>query len=241
MATDRRPARTSARDTSASWPLADRVGLALCWGAGLLLCTVALAIIVFFAYQGLTELRPSLLFSRPTGDIDQSKAGGFLDPIIGTLMLTAVGVLIAVPVAVGVAIWLVDDGHVRAHQGGQGASLAQQVGDGFRIGVAGEDFMHGGAQPRDAAADRLALDLEGADQVVGNVGVRHRRHMGCGPGRCQSAQIAPKHQARIDFWAWMRFSASSQIRLLGPSMTASTTSSPRWAGRQCRKTASAWA
>ena len=125
MATGPRPTRTSARDTSSSWPLADRVGLALCWGAGLLLCTVALAIIVFFAYQGLTELRPSLLFSRPTGDIDQSKAGGFLDPIIGTLMLTAVGVLIAVPVAVGVAIWLVEYGRP--------APLARAVESGIEI------------------------------------------------------------------------------------------------------------
>src|SRR6476661_5145526 len=51
------------------------------------------------------------------------------------------------------------------------------------------------------------------------------------------AQIFPKHQARIDFWACSRFSASSQIRLAGPSITSSVTSSPRWAGRQCRKTA----
>mgnify|MGYP007116554486 CR=1 FL=1 len=48
----------------------------------------------------------------------------------------------------------------------------------------------------------------------------------------------PKHQASTAFWAWRRFSASSHTRERAPSMTASVTSSPRCAGRQCRKTAS---
>ena len=34
------------------------------------------------------------------------------------------------------------------------------------------------------------------------------------------------------FWAWSRFSASSQTRLWPPSITSSVISSPRWAGRQ---------
>ncbi|MNE11882.1 hypothetical protein D3C80_1046580 [compost metagenome] len=55
------------------------------------------------------------------------------------------------------------------------------------------------------------------------------------------AQIAPKHQARMDFWAWRRFSASSKTTDCGPSITASVTSSPRWAGRQCMNSASALA
>ena len=37
----------------------------------------------------------------------------------------------------------------------------------------------------------------------------------------------PKHQASTAFWAWMRFSASSNTRECGPSITASVTSSPR--------------
>ncbi len=117
--------RTSARDTSASWPPADRIGLAACWAAGLVLCLVAGVIVLFFAYKGLTELRPALLFERPTGDVDQSKAGGFSDPIVGTLLLTTVGIVIAVPIAVGVAIWLVEFGRP--------ASLARAVESGIEI------------------------------------------------------------------------------------------------------------
>ena len=42
----------------------------------------------------------------------------------------------------------------------------------------------------------------------------------------------------IAFWTCRRFSASSKMRLWGPSQTSAATSSPRWAGRQWRKTAS---
>jgi phosphate transport system permease protein len=111
MSTSSAPApRTRPRDSSASWPLADRLGLAACWTAGLLLVAIAVAIVVLLAYKGVTELSPRLLVERPTGDVDQSKAGGFLDPILGTLMLTTIGIVIAVPVAVGIAVWLVEYG-----------------------------------------------------------------------------------------------------------------------------------
>lgn len=48
----------------------------------------------------------------------------------------------------------------------------------------------------------------------------------------------PRHHANIPFWAWRRFSASSQTTERGPSITSSATSSPRWAGRQCMNRAS---
>ncbi len=45
----------------------------------------------------------------------------------------------------------------------------------------------------------------------------------------------PISVAMIAFCAWSRFSASSNTRERGPSITPSVTSSPRCAGRQCRK------
>ncbi len=54
-----------------------------------------------------------------------------------------------------------------ADQGGQGASLAQQVGHGLGIGVTSEDFVDHRPQPDHAAAGGLVLDLEGGDEVVG--------------------------------------------------------------------------
>lgn len=99
-----------ARDSSRSWPLRDRLMLALAWGAGLSTCAIALAIVGYLAYQGVQYLDPSLLVSRPSVEADQSRSGGFLDPIAGTLLLTVMGTAIAVPVALATALWLTEYG-----------------------------------------------------------------------------------------------------------------------------------
>lgn len=110
----RAPTRTRARDDASSWPLADRVGLALCWAAGVSLTLVAAAIVLYMGWKGISQLSPRLLVEHPTGAVDQSKAGGFLDPIEGTLLLTAIGIAIAVPVGVATALWLVEYGRPTA-------------------------------------------------------------------------------------------------------------------------------
>jgi phosphate transport system permease protein len=100
--------RTSARGQSASWPLVDRICLALCWGAGITLCLVAAAIVLYMAFKGLQFLRPSLIFERPVASPDQSKSGGFWDPIVGTFILTGIGTAIAAPVGIAIAVWLAE-------------------------------------------------------------------------------------------------------------------------------------
>jgi phosphate transport system permease protein len=110
----RPPVRTRARDSASSWPLRDRVGLALCWAAGLSLTVVALAILLYMCVKGITQLKPAMLVTSPSAAVDQSRAGGFLDPIEGTLLLTAIGIAIAVPIGVSVALWLVEYGRPKA-------------------------------------------------------------------------------------------------------------------------------
>ena len=56
--------------------------------------------------RGLQYLRPDLLFSHPQAEIDQSKAGGFLDPLLGTFLLTVMGTAIAIVPGVATAVWL---------------------------------------------------------------------------------------------------------------------------------------
>ncbi|HST55771.1 MAG TPA: ABC transporter permease subunit [Solirubrobacteraceae bacterium] len=94
------------RDSIAAWPLADRLGYLTCWAAGIALCLVTAAIVLFMLVKGISYLRPSLLVQSPQGSLDQSKAGGFLDPIVGTLLLTALGTALAAPVGVALAAWL---------------------------------------------------------------------------------------------------------------------------------------
>jgi phosphate transport system permease protein len=108
------PARTRPQESSSSWPLTDRIGLALCWAAGLFLTAVTAGIVIFMFVKGVQYLRPALLVQHPTGAVDQSDAGGFLDPIEGTLALTLLGIVIAGPIGVALAVWLSEFGRPRA-------------------------------------------------------------------------------------------------------------------------------
>jgi phosphate transport system permease protein len=98
------------RDTTASWPLVDRLAYWLCWATGIGLCLIAAAIVLFMLVKGISYLRPSLFFESPAASLHQSQSGGFLDPIVGTLIVTAIGTLIAAPVGVAIATWLSEYG-----------------------------------------------------------------------------------------------------------------------------------
>ena len=98
------------RSSPLSWRWGDRLALAFAWMAGLGLCLIAAAIVVYMGYRGLEYLRPKLLFSRPAVGKSQSETGGFLDPLLGTMLLTAIGVLLSIPLAVGSALWIAEYG-----------------------------------------------------------------------------------------------------------------------------------
>ncbi|HEY2141986.1 MAG TPA: ABC transporter permease subunit [Solirubrobacteraceae bacterium] len=101
-----RPPRQSTR----SWPLVDRIGYWLCWVAGISLCLITSAIVLFMLVKGVSYLRPSLFVQSPSPSLRQSEAGGFLDPIVGTFILTAIGIAIAAPTGVALAAWLSEYG-----------------------------------------------------------------------------------------------------------------------------------
>jgi phosphate transport system permease protein len=94
------------RDSLSAWPLVDRAGYLVCWAAGLALCAIAGAIVLFMMIKGIAYLRPQLLVQSPSPSVAQSASGGFLDPIEGTLIITAIGISLATPIGVGVAAWL---------------------------------------------------------------------------------------------------------------------------------------
>jgi phosphate transport system permease protein len=96
-----------------TWRWSDRLVLAAAWGAGLLLCAITAAIVIYMGYRGVQYLRPSLLVSRPQVSQGQSGSGGFLDPLLGTALLTVIGVLIAAPLAISCALWIVEYGRPR--------------------------------------------------------------------------------------------------------------------------------
>jgi phosphate transport system permease protein len=98
------------RQGTSSWPLVDRIGYWLCWGAGITLCLLTVAIVLFMFVKGISYLRPSLFVQSPAPSLQQSKAGGFFDPIVGTFILTAIGIAIAAPIGVALAAWLSEYG-----------------------------------------------------------------------------------------------------------------------------------
>jgi phosphate transport system permease protein len=101
-----RPPRTS----SASWPLVDRVGYVACWAAGIGLCLVTVAIVAFMFVKGASALKWSLFVTSPAASLQQSQSGGFLDPLIGTLIITLIGTLLAAPTGVALATWVSEYG-----------------------------------------------------------------------------------------------------------------------------------
>jgi phosphate transport system permease protein len=98
------------RDSIGSWPLTDRIAYGLCWAAGIALCAIAAWIVLYMAIKGISYLKPSLLVRSPVGSPDQSGSGGFLDPIEGTFLVTAIGIAVAAPLGVAVAVWLSEFG-----------------------------------------------------------------------------------------------------------------------------------
>jgi phosphate transport system permease protein len=101
---------TPPRASRKEWPLVDRLGYGLAWTAGIGLCLIAASIVLFMLIEGLSALKLSLLFESPAPSLHQSEAGGFRDPLVGTLIVTAVGILIAAPIGVGLAAWLSEYG-----------------------------------------------------------------------------------------------------------------------------------
>jgi phosphate transport system permease protein len=114
-----------------AWSPVDRIGVAACWFVGLLLCAIAASILIYMLVRGIQYLSVGALFEHPTvGSTTslQSTGGGYLDPIEGTLILTALGTLIAFPIGVATAVWL--------SEYGKPAWLARAVESGVEI-VAG--------------------------------------------------------------------------------------------------------
>ena len=105
------PSTTGGRRSSPwTWRWGDRLVLLCAWTAGLGLCLIAAAIVIYMGYRGIEYLRPSLLFTRPAISTTQSQTGGILDPLVGTLLLTAIGIGLAFPLAVASAIWIAEYG-----------------------------------------------------------------------------------------------------------------------------------
>jgi phosphate transport system permease protein len=104
------PKPTRRAESSASWRLTDRLGLAFAWILGLLFCAIAASIVIYLLVQGIKYVRPSLLVTSPSVGYTENQTGGFLDPMIGTLLVAVLAMGIATPVGIAAAVWLSEYG-----------------------------------------------------------------------------------------------------------------------------------
>ena len=88
-------AKPRRRETTSTWRLTDRLGLAFAWLLGLVFCAIAASIVIYLLIEGIRYVRPSLLVTHPTVGYTENQTGGFLDPMIGTLLVAIIAMAIA--------------------------------------------------------------------------------------------------------------------------------------------------
>jgi phosphate transport system permease protein len=115
-------------DPVSSWRWSQRLAFALAWACGIVVCLIAAAIVGYMGFRGVQYLRPSLIAQRPAPGLAQGDVGGILDPLAGTVLLTVIGIALAVPLGVVSATWCVEYGRP--------AFLARAIESGIEI-VAG--------------------------------------------------------------------------------------------------------
>jgi phosphate transport system permease protein len=104
------PAYSPAREAGEAWSIWDRLGVVFAWIAGVGLCLIAGAILIYMLFRGIQFLKPGMLVTHPQPGLGQVGTGGFLDPIVGTFALTILGIAIATPIGVAIAVWLSEYG-----------------------------------------------------------------------------------------------------------------------------------
>ncbi len=82
-----------------------RVAKTLCWVAGLSTLALLFFLLFYVLWRGLPAVNLRFLLSKPES---MGRSGGIFPTIVGTLALTLVAIVIAVPAGVGTAIYLTE-------------------------------------------------------------------------------------------------------------------------------------
>ena len=83
----------------------EKIAKVVIWSAALFVLVVLSAIIIYILYQGLPRISWSFLTEIPR---NMGRSGGIASAIVGTLMVTAVAIVIAVPFGIGTAFYLAE-------------------------------------------------------------------------------------------------------------------------------------
>ena len=88
----------------------NRLGLFLSWAACSLTLAACAGIIIFLFIRGFAQVNLDFMLTPPNPTLNQAMSGGISTPIIGTILLTITGILIAVPWALATAVYLAEYG-----------------------------------------------------------------------------------------------------------------------------------
>ncbi len=94
--------------------MSDRIGLAFAWFLGLLFLAVTAGIVGYMFVQGIRYISLDLIFTSPAAGFSESETGGFLDPLLGTIIVAVMALAIAFPIGLGLAVWLSEFGRPAA-------------------------------------------------------------------------------------------------------------------------------
>jgi len=83
----------------------EKIAKVVIWTAALFVLLVLSAIIIYILYRGLPMINWSFLTEIPR---NMGRSGGIASAIVGTLMVTAVAIVIAVPFGIGTAFYLAE-------------------------------------------------------------------------------------------------------------------------------------
>jgi phosphate transport system permease protein len=83
----------------------EKIAKTLIWAAALFVLVVLTAIVIYILYQGLPRISWSFLTEIPR---NMGRSGGISSAIVGTLLVTAVAITIAVPFGIGTAFYLAE-------------------------------------------------------------------------------------------------------------------------------------
>jgi len=83
----------------------EKIAKILIWTAALFVLVVLSAIVIYILYRGLPRINWSFLTEIPR---NMGRSGGIASAIVGTLMVTAVAIVIAVPFGIGTAFYLAE-------------------------------------------------------------------------------------------------------------------------------------
>jgi phosphate transport system permease protein len=76
------------------------------WTSMVCVASVCLLILLIVAWYGLRVVTPSFLITEPNASAITTDAGGILTPLVGTVLLTVIGIAVAYPFSVATAIYL---------------------------------------------------------------------------------------------------------------------------------------